>query len=153
MTGRGESFRLVDDGDTPSSGDLIVVGRGPTDVNGAYSAAGIYGAITVIRNDGTGTFPVKEHFAFGDPGAAAPPVPVSATLGDMDRDGDLDVAVATEDDNQIWVLLNDSTGAFVAPSSVNGAWPDSYVVGAGPSGVVAGDLDGDLRMTSWRPKP
>ena len=61
----------------------------------------------------------------------------------MDQDGDLDLAVATEEDNRIWVLLNDSAGAFAAPSTVNAVWPDSYFAGAGPSGVVAGDLDGD----------
>ena len=69
----------------------------------------------------------------------APPVnygvgdlPDSVTAGDLDGDGDLDLAVA---DVLVAVLLNNGDGTF--------ALPVSYGAGITPQTVAMGDLDGD----------
>lgn len=55
--------------------------------------------------------------------------------GDLDGDGDIDLAVASVIPQQVLVLLNNSDGTF----SQGGAYP----VGEGPWSVAVRDLDGD----------
>jgi len=56
------------------------------------------------------------------------------TVGDLDGDGDLDLAVATAGD-KVRVLFNDGSGVFSAFNEVSGV--------VGPQSIVAGDWDGD----------
>ena len=55
--------------------------------------------------------------------------------GDLDGDGDDDVAVTNRADDTVSVLLNNGNGTF--------AGHVLYDVGHGPGDVVIGDLDGD----------
>ena len=61
----------------------------------------------------------------------------SVTAGDLDGDGDLDLAVANQADNSVTLLLNDGSGSF------NEAAGSPVSVGFDPGAVTSGDLDGD----------
>ncbi len=61
--------------------------------------------------------------------------PYSVSLGDVDGDGDLDLATANLSSNNVSVLLNNGAGSF--GSATNSA------VGTSPYSVTLGDVDGD----------
>jgi cysteine-rich repeat protein len=58
----------------------------------------------------------------------------SVSFGDIDQDGDADLA-AVDNDNNVIVFKNDGAGKFVAPLAL--------LPGDGVNSVVFGDLDGD----------
>ncbi len=62
-------------------------------------------------------------------------VPYGAHGGDLDDDGDLDLAVPNEGTDDMAVYLNDGSGVF--------AGPVSYPAGNTPSPIEAWDLNGD----------
>ena len=59
----------------------------------------------------------------------------SITAGDLDNDGDIDLAVANNLSSNVSVLLNFGSGTF-APAT-------NYAVGANPVSITAAPLDGD----------
>ena len=61
--------------------------------------------------------------------------PYSVAAGDLDADGDLDLAVTNARSDNVSVLLGNGNDTFL--SAVN------YGAGDGPSSVAVGDLDGD----------
>jgi hypothetical protein len=114
-------------------------GDGRPDLATANSGAS---SVTVLNN--TTDFQPKNYYAAPAQIAAAPPKDVE--LGDFNRDGDLDIALAPfgGNPNNVGVRLNDGSGGF--PSSV------PYGAGTGPgneaSGVTSADFDrdGDLDL-------
>ncbi len=84
--------------------------------------------ISILLNDGNGTFADPVEYDAGDR-------PNSIALGDLDGDGDLDLAVANSGDDNISILLNLGDGTFG-----DGV---TYPVGDNPSSIVSADLDGD----------
>ena len=99
--------------------DIAVPGRGSNDV-------------TVLLGDGLGGFEPDPHGPF-----ATGTFPDSVAIGDLDGDGNPDLALADTGDGGITVLLGDGSGGF-SPS------PNSPVgVGASVGSVVIADLDGD----------
>jgi hypothetical protein len=98
----------------------------------------------VTANDNSGTLSVRFNNGSGSfiAGAAANlpmgSYPQSAVLGDLDGDGDLDVASVDLSGNAVRVRFNDGVGSFTARA----ATPDA-AVGSSPKAVVLGDLDGD----------
>ena len=103
----------------------------------------------VFRNEGTSFVP-------GDSAALPFYNNLSPVAGDVDGDGDTDLAVLSLDDehdymygwklneSQVWVLFNDGTGAFPEGRAVmlpfgGGSWGEDLF----PHSLRFGDLDGD----------
>lgn len=92
-------------------------------------------AVAVFLGDGTGAFGPEVRYALGGPAS-------SVVAADVNRDGPLDLVVATpgtlplEDPGAIWVLPGTGSGAFGSPSLVT-------KTPAMPIALEAGDLNGD----------
>ena len=63
--------------------------------------------------------------------------PASVAVGDFNRDGIPDLAVANSGDGTVSVLLGNGDGTFQQPVS--------YATGDGPESVAVGDFNGDGR--------
>ncbi|MDQ2769791.1 MAG: FG-GAP-like repeat-containing protein [Bacteroidota bacterium] len=108
-------------------GDLD--GDGDLDFLVTNNAINGSGTVNVRLNDGTGTFGGSQSVAVGIN-------PVSAALGDVDGDGDLDfLAASFISAGTVSVRLNDGTGTFSGSQSV--------AVGNSPNSVALGDVDAD----------
>ena len=121
-------------GDTPYSISLgDIDGDGDLDFVTANLNSG---NLSVRLNNGQGSF--------SPPAANANPLvgnpAYSATLDDVDGDGDLDLLAASNRTNRGYlnVLLNDGTGNFAAPSAL-----PPVQVGQEPYSLAVGDVDGD----------
>ena len=91
-------------------------------------------SISILRNTsvpGTFSFALKTDYSAGS-------APSGVAIADFDGDGKKDLAVSSQNDNKVLVFWNKST-----PGNILMSAPLSLVVGANPSDVVAGDLDGD----------
>ena len=88
--------------------------------------------VSVLLNNGNGTFAPKVDYLTGDPPGEGPSSVFSV---DLDGDGDNDLAVANETGNNVSVLLNNGDGTF-APKV-------GYIAGSRPRSVFSVDLDGD----------
>ncbi|USN98319.1 MAG: VCBS repeat-containing protein [Phycisphaeraceae bacterium] len=127
VAGAGSTSVSLGDLDGDGDLDMAVANRGPFD---NYD---ISGDVSVLFNNGNGTFAARQPYAAGDH-------PNSASLGDLDGDGDLDMAVTNGNNADVSVLLNNGDGTFAAQQR--------YAAGAGPVSVALADLDddGDLDM-------
>ncbi|HUB82796.1 MAG TPA: FG-GAP-like repeat-containing protein [Bryobacteraceae bacterium] len=136
-TGKAESARTIDvplrtagtlSESTPYLSDSFLLGAagvlrpgGALDVILASS-----GALTILQNDGTGTF--------GNPARLAGPAAPSALLvADLNGDGSPDIAMTG--DGLVWVYLNQGDGTFGTPQLVT--------AGKGPVALAAADFNGD----------
>jgi Domain of unknown function (DUF4347)/FG-GAP-like repeat len=64
--------------------------------------------------------------------------PYDVTLGDVNRDGHLDMITANGNSNNVLVQLGNGTGDFTGDTTVS--------VGNGPQDVILGDVNGDGRL-------
>ncbi|HEY3644138.1 MAG TPA: VCBS repeat-containing protein [Gammaproteobacteria bacterium] len=113
-------------------------GKGPVSVTSAdldgdgfpdlVTANGSDGTVSVLRNDGDGTFAAPAAYAAGTD-------PVAVAVADVNGDGLPDLVVADLGSNSVQILLNDGDGTFAAPIAES--------VGAGPVAVALTDVDGD----------
>ena len=84
-----------------------------------------------MEGDGHGGFSAAANFPAGS-------FPTPIAVGDFDNDGNLDVAVGSnQTGDRISILRGDGTGQFTAPSS--------FSDGSGPYELAARDLNGDNR--------
>ncbi len=63
--------------------------------------------------------------------------PSAVAVGDFNRDGKADLAVANIHDNNVSILLGNGTGGFIAASG------SPFAVGNGPASISVGDFNGD----------
>ena len=90
--------------------------------------------VTILLGDGKGGFTQAKGSPF-----PAGHLPNDIAIGDFNRDGKLDLAIANHEETHLTVLLGDGTGGFTpAPNS-------PLAVGVKPHvhGVATGDLNGD----------
>jgi len=128
----GSPFALAANTNTLVTGDFN--GDGNLDVLGA-SAFVDTGYFAISKNNGNATFQLGPTFhSAAEFGAGVIPA-----VGDFNGDGKLDVAIAgnslTGPGKYIVVFLGNGDGTF-GPSA-------SYMVGNGPTAMVAGDFNGD----------
>ncbi len=118
--GFSPSSVAIEDLDGDVVADLAVANRGSN-------------TVSVLQNLGDGTFAAHVQYGAGGGGS----VPSSVALGDVDKDGDADLAVANSHIvfGTVSVLQNQADGTFAAQVQ--------YGAGAEPSSVAQGDIDGD----------
>lgn len=105
---------------------------GALDVALAHYGNFIAPKVSVMRNAGDGTFDrPRTYAATGDT--------MDVVAADLDADGDVDLAFAQSSEGttgqSVLVYLNDGRGGFAAERR--------FATGAGPTGIAAGDVDGD----------
>lgn len=113
----GDGARDIFSADFDGDGDLDLV-----------TANSISDDISVIRNEGAGTFSGSSYYAAGDS-------PWAVFAADLDTDGDVDIIAANRYDDNVSVFLNNGDGTFAADVL--------YWTGTEPTDVYAADLDGD----------
>ncbi len=130
------SPRSLDVGDLDHDGDLdlAVSDQGQLGTNGFVNDG-----VRVYLNDSRGQFTTMRFTAFGPEDDAA----AGLRLGDLDADGDLDVAIAVGThqtgpftaDSRVLVYLNDGQGQLVHSGA--------FLAGPKPGFLVLVDLNGD----------
>src|SRR3990170_5140944 len=93
-------------------------------------ANGISGNVSVLKNNGDGTFQTKVDYPAGYPNFIF--------CADLNGDNDLDLAVARASSDSVSVLMNNGHGTFELDRS--------YAVGDHPASVFCADLDGDADL-------
>ncbi|MDX1532414.1 MAG: VCBS repeat-containing protein, partial [Rhodothermales bacterium] len=116
------------DYDGDGDADLAVANLG-------FSASGT--AVSLLLNDGSGGFapPVSYDVAEG---------PYRLAAGDLDGDGDPDLAVAHEEEHAVSVLLNNGDGTFAAADNYPDLYPPLNVSSNADVVLADFDTDGDL---------
>jgi hypothetical protein len=115
-------------GDLDRDGDVDVVGA-------TTSSPGNLG---VLRNNGDGTFATALPEGFG---STIPADPADLALGDVNRDGVLDLVVASRGIPWVPVLLGAGDGTFADPTCCNA--PAGAQGPVPPQSVAVADLDRD----------
>ena len=108
-------------GDVDDDGDLDLLTCSTT------SAA----TLTLLRNNGSGSF------AAGPALPGTLDFPSALALGDLDGDGDLDLAAADRGNELLRVYRNSGSGTFAAPANL------ALGFGAVPNALALADVDGD----------
>ncbi len=118
--GEGPSAVAIDDLDGDGDLDLAVAIRGGIPF--------VPGKVSILLNQGDGAF--AEQVAFG-----TGTYPEFVAIGDLDGDGDGDIAVTDTVDHTVSILLNGGAGRF--------ADAVAYNTGPSPLYLAIGDLDDD----------
>jgi uncharacterized protein (TIGR03437 family) len=90
------------------------------------------GAVAIFLGDGAGGFTLATGSGF-----STGRLPYSLAVGDFNGDGNLDLAVANYQDNDVTVVLGNGAGGFTP------AGGSPFAVGVNPYGVAAADFNGD----------
>ena len=120
-TGARPQFILPADFDGDGKQDLVIANSNSNTIS-IFKNAGTNGVISFLP---------KINYATGN-------YPVSIAIGDLDRDGKLDIAVVNSNSNTISVFRNIST-----VGTISFAAKIDYTTGTDPYGLAIGDLDRD----------
>src|SRR5207249_2100996 len=88
--------------------------------------------VSILLGNGDGTFQAATSLPV--PGSN----PLGVTLGDLNKDGHLDIIVAEAGSSDIAVFLGQGGGAFAAPVT--------YALATPPFQVVVADVNGDGKL-------
>ncbi len=111
----------ISDLDNDGDGDVAVTNIG---------TISIAPSISILKNNGDGTFAAKTDYETGNLN-----VPYSSAVGDIDGDGDGDIAITNYGANTVSILKNNGDATLVAKVD--------YTVGNFPRSVFTSDMDGD----------
>lgn len=106
--------------DIDGDGDLDLV----TANNGAFDS----GTVSILKNNGNGTFAPKMEYSAGKASR-------SVAISDFDNDGDADLAVGNRFGGTFSIFMNNGDGTF--------ANKIDYPAGGYPNSVIASDVDND----------
>jgi hypothetical protein len=96
--------------------------------------------VAIYFRNALGLYPGSPSVSLGNASTGAP---VAVAVGDLDRDGDLDIVSANQGTNNVTIWYQTAPGTFpVAPSIVLGG----AGLTQGPSSVAIGDVDGDGKL-------
>lgn len=101
------------------------------DADLAVANTGFFGSgttVSVLLNEGDGTFDDYVVYTVGN-------APEDVAVGDLNGDGNLDLAVTNQISESIFILLGDGDGTFGSAAHTG--------VGDTPIGLALGDFDGD----------
>jgi len=122
---------------TSNYGALLSTAADAGDVNGdgAIDVVAISNndSFSVLLNRGDGNFAYPVRYVAGDR-------PVGIALGDFDNDADLDLAVASRDDDAVRIYRNNGLGVFTHVGTL------SYLFGTDVRGLGAGHLNADTHI-------
>ncbi|MBI5774404.1 MAG: VCBS repeat-containing protein, partial [Verrucomicrobia bacterium] len=130
---------------TSASGSPIAVGTGPASMERSdFNKDGNLDFTVVCAGDNA----VRVYLGAGDgtfTQAPSSPVsvgsnPRSVAVGDINKDGNPDMAVANATDNNVTILLGVGDGTFTNPA------PATVTVGTTPMSVTLVDMDGDAKV-------
>jgi hypothetical protein len=131
---------LVDSADTPVTPGTFPIATATGDLNGD----GIPDVVVADRNSNTVSIFLSTGLdGTGRPTYAAPTSlavgtnPVAIAIGDLDKDGHLDIAVACQGSNTAQIFWGDGSGKFSAAAST------TLAVGNRPTGLALGDFNND----------
>lgn len=125
-TGRNPGRAEIGDINRDGRPDLVVANRGQDGTLGPHN-------ISLFMNTGNGAFAGKIDYGVGRH-------PVAVSMGDLDNDGDVDLAVTNSGsfflpDGNVSVLLNNGDGTF--------ADDVTYLSAPEAASIATGDVDGD----------
>jgi hypothetical protein len=114
--------------DSVAAADLN--GDGKPDLAVTNNLAGDDKSLSLLLNNGNGTFANKVDYSIGHE-------PRALVAADLNSDGKLDLAACNSIGDAVGVLFSNGDGTFVAHVD--------YPIGPGGGGLVAADLNGDGR--------
>jgi hypothetical protein len=88
------------------------------------------GSVSVLLGNGDGSFSSGSNFSVGN-------YPIAVAIGDLNKDGKLDLVTANTNSNTVSVALGNGDGSFRPRTD--------YATGPSPTWVAIGNLDGDGR--------
>jgi hypothetical protein len=118
-TGDGPTFAAAADLDGDTDRDLVVTNSNSD-------------TVTILKNNGSGDFD-----PFGSSPKAVGDGPEAVAAGDLDGDGDQDLAIMNANADDVTILKNGGSGFFTEPAS------SPEPVGDFPFGLALADVDGD----------